>query len=99
MLIIDKGKKVVEGKVEELLNPSETDVEIEAIHFESALEKLRTSSWGQYLKTGTEKKILLRMKKNSIPHLIKDISEMDIPLISIRPRHSLEDYFLSLTAN
>jgi ABC-type multidrug transport system ATPase subunit len=99
MLIIDNGKKVVEGKVEELLNPSETDVEIETTHFESALEKLRTSSWGQYLKTGTEKKILLRMKKNSIPHLIKDISEMDIPLISIRPRHSLEDYFLSLTAN
>src|SRR5678816_117968 len=32
MLIIDKGKKVEEGKVNDLFNPAETIVELEAIH-------------------------------------------------------------------
>jgi ABC-type multidrug transport system ATPase subunit len=99
MLIIDKGKKVVEGKAEELLNPAETDVEIETASRELAMEKIKNSSWGQYLKNTAEKKILFRMNKEMIPGFIKDLSEMDVSLISVRPKHSLEDYFLSLTAN
>jgi ABC-type multidrug transport system ATPase subunit len=99
MLIIDKGKKVVEGKAEELLNPAETDVEIETASRELAMEKIKNSSWGQYLKNTAEKKILFRMNKEMIPGFIKDLSEMDVSLISVRPKHSLEDYFLSLTTN
>ncbi len=99
MLIIDRGKKIIEGKVEELLNPAETDVEIEADSFASALEKIKNSSWQQNFKNTIGKRIILRMKKDIIPQFIKELSQMDISLISVRPKHSLEDYFLSLTAN
>ena len=99
MLIIDKGKKIVEGNVRELLNPSETDVEIETTSFESSLEKIKNSAWQQYFKNIAERKIIFRMNKNMIPEFIRGLSQIDVPVISVRPRHSLEDYFLSLTAN
>ena len=99
MLIINKGEKVVEGRVEELLNPDEMDVEVETTSFESSIKKIKNSSWDQYYKANYEKKIILRMKKSMIPQFIKELSNMNIDLISVRPKHSLEDYFLSLTAN
>src|SRR5688572_18212474 len=99
MLIIDKGKKIVEGKKEELLNPSQIDVEIETLSIEQALQAIRNSEWQQYVLAREGKKIILRMKREQIPGLFRSLASMDIDLVSVRPRHSLEDYFLSLTAH
>lgn len=99
MLIIDKGEKIVEGNVKELLNPAETDVEIETQSFENTLNEIKNTRWQQYFKTVSEKKIIFRMNKEMIPEFIRELTEIGIPLISVRPRHSLEDYFLSLTSN
>jgi ABC-type multidrug transport system ATPase subunit len=50
MLIIDKGKKIVEGKVSELLDPSKTLVQIETTNNTEAKEKLASSSWAVFWK-------------------------------------------------
>lgn len=97
LLIIDKGKKIVEGKMNTLLNPKTTDVEVEAGSIELLLQKLNDSRWKESLRKSNSKKITLHMNREEVPLFIKELSQLDVPLYSVRPKHSLEDYFLSLT--
>jgi ABC-type multidrug transport system ATPase subunit len=96
MIIIHKGKKVAEGVVEELLDPSKTMVLIETTDNANTLGKIRLlhPQWTAVIKG---KFIQVNMDKNLVPQLIAELTEMDISIISVQPRHSLEDYFLSLT--
>ena len=97
MIIIHKGQKIIEGNVAELLDPSHTVIDIDAVDNETAIEKLATSSWAAYLQPG--KSLQLMMNKESIPQLINDLVAMNIQLLSVNSSHSLENYFLSLTTN
>jgi len=95
MLIIHKGRKIAEGNVIELLDPSNTLVQLETTDNASAFKKLG-DDWLPHAKL-TPKYIQLNMNKAHVPMLVKQLAERDINIIAIRPRHSLEDYFLSLT--
>jgi len=97
MIIIHKGKKIIEGNVAELLDPSHTVIDIDAVDNEGAIEKLATSRWAAYLQPG--KSLQLMMNKESVPQLINDLVAMNIQLLSVNSSHSLENYFLSLTTN
>src|SRR5687767_974498 len=57
MLIIDKGKKIVEGKKNELLNPSQIQVEVETLSVDQALQAIRNSEWQQYVHAREGKKL------------------------------------------
>ncbi len=96
MLIIDKGKKIAEGKMSELLNPADTLVEVRTCDDAGALQKLSSSAWNTNIRK-SENKILLQLHKNEIPALNRDLVQMGIDVLSLEPKHSLEDYFLSLT--
>lgn len=96
MIIIHKGKKMVEGNVAELLDPSKSLVQIETVNSTEAREKISTSHWGRYLQEGTQK-IQLKMDKDEVPRLVASLVEMQILVLAVKPTHSLEDYFLSLT--
>ena len=41
--------------------------------------------------------ILFRIHQKNVPMLVKELVKMDIEIISLSPKHSLENYFLSLT--
>ncbi len=97
ILIIHKGKKIVEGAAKELLDPSKTLVEIHTTDDKSAKDILSGSKWSHNLKTVKAEKLLLQMDKTNIPALINYLVENHIGILSAEPRHSLEDYFLSLT--
>lgn len=99
MLIIDKGRKVVEGKKDLLLNPERTDVELETPDVEKAAKCIQASAWGSSLLKTVENKIILQVKRDEMPRLIRELAAMDMDIISIRPKHTLEDYFLSLTVS
>ena len=94
-LIIDKGKKVAEGKVRDLLNPSDTIVLLETGNDEEARMYLQESQWSTSLQKG--KSITLKMHRNDVPALNHDLVQQGISVYSLRAKHSLEDYFLSLT--
>ena len=96
MLIIHKGKKMVEGDVATLLDPSKSLVRIETGNNEEAKEKMQQSKWNSFLQTDS-KDLQLKMNKEEIPVLINDLVNMQVKILSINPTHSLEDYFLSLT--
>ncbi|MGZ5190767.1 MAG: ABC transporter ATP-binding protein [Flavisolibacter sp.] len=95
MLIIDKGKKIVEGKVSDLLNPMHTLVKIETLNDTKSKQILQNSEWNGAIQN-TEG-IVLKMDRKDIPLLTKFLIESGIELVSVQPTHSLENYFLSLT--
>ncbi len=97
MLIIDKGKKVVEGKVSELFDPAETIVEMSAIDIAGAYEKLVRSSLQPLVVGRQEETVLLKLHRDNIPAVLQQLVQMEIAILSFHARHSLEDYFLSLT--
>lgn len=99
MLIINKGKKVVEGEVAGLLNPEQTDVELEVRDTNDAVQKIKNSTWQKSFRTVEEGKIIMSMNKSRIPDFIRELALMNVDIVSVRPKHSLEDYFLSLTAH
>lgn len=96
MLIINSGRKIVEGKVSTLLDPSDTLVEVRTTNDAKARGLLQGSRWSRFLQN-IEGRILLRMDRNDIPELSRELIGMGLSLQSLVPRHSLEDYFLSLT--
>jgi ABC-type multidrug transport system ATPase subunit len=99
MLIIDKGKKVAEGNKEELLNPARMQVELVTDNNEVSLQRIKETKWGNFVVHKTNENILLEIDKNQIPELNRVLVEKDINVISLRPKHSLEDFFLSLTVH
>jgi ABC-type multidrug transport system ATPase subunit len=98
MIIINKGKKIVEGDVATLLDPANTLVEIDTTNNIEALAKLQNSKWITFLED-FKKNLRFRMNRNDVPEIISNLSQMNVDILSVTPRHSLEDYFLSLTNN
>jgi ABC-2 type transport system ATP-binding protein len=96
IIIIDRGKKIVEGNAAELLDPSKTIVQIETTDNAATNIKLLQTKWASHLLESTDT-LRLQMNKADIPALTKDLVNSDLGILSIQPRHSLEDYFLSLT--
>jgi ABC-type multidrug transport system ATPase subunit len=97
MLIIDKGKKVVEGKVNELFDPAETVIEFKTADIASAWEKLQASDLRHLVQGKRNDSVVLKLHQNQVPVVIKQLVQMDISILSLQSKHSLEDYFLSLT--
>jgi ABC-2 type transport system ATP-binding protein len=97
MLIIDKGRKIVEGSVDELFDPAKTIVEIEVMDAKTAAEKIKQSNWSRHLQEVKANSLLLQLHKEQVPLLNKDLVSMNIDILSLRPGNSLEKYFLSLT--
>ncbi|MGZ4005501.1 MAG: ABC transporter ATP-binding protein [Flavisolibacter sp.] len=95
MLIIDQGKKLAEGKVNDLLNPADTLVEIDTTNNEITKGILQQSQWSRCLQSSET--IILKMHRQEIPGLARYLVEQNVQVLAIRPKHSLEDYFLSLT--
>ncbi len=96
MLIIHKGKKIVEGKVAELLDPSKSLVQIQTDNDKAAKAKLLQTKWAVLLQQN-EDRLQLKMNKAEVPELIAALVSMQVQVLSVNPMHSLEDYFLSLT--
>ncbi len=98
MLIINKGKKIVEGRVEELVDPAKTLVSLETTDTALALQFINNSKWKVFLNKPATEKILLQMNKESIPELNRDLVYAGIGILSLQPINSLENYFLDITA-
>jgi len=98
VLIIDKGMKLVEGNASELLDPSQTIVELQTMDNVFALQQLKLSKWTDKVQGQRNNNIVIKLDRKEIPALHTDIASMQIQLLSLQPRHSLEDYFLQVTS-
>lgn len=97
MLIINKGKKIVEGKVNELLNPNHVRLEITVDDSLAAKQLIENSSWSKGLKHAPEGKLIVETEAQAVGQLNKLLVESNVNVTSLRSMNSLEAYFLSLT--
>lgn len=97
MLILDKGKKIVEGAVSELFDTSKILLELEVNNPDLVYEKLVSGNWSQFLKERRQSTIVFQLDKEKIPQLHAYLVGIGAEVMALRPKRSLEDYFLSLT--
>ena len=98
LLIIDKGKKLVEGSANELFDPSQTLLELETLDNKEALSLINNSKWQTVLQPQRNNNIVMKMHRNAIPDFHVWLVQQNIRVISLQSRHSLEDYFLQVTS-
>lgn len=97
MVIIDRGKKVVEGNVRELVDPQDRVVHLETEDDTTALIKIRQSTWADRLMEDKTPELVMKLSSEEIPELVAFLVADGIRLLSLRPVNRLEEYFLSLT--
>lgn len=96
MLIIHKGKKIIEGKVSDLINPENSVVELDTINNQKAFLILQTSAWAT--STTLEDDVLkIQLNKTDVPQVLALLQSAELPVFAAVPRNSLEDYFLQVT--
>jgi ABC-type multidrug transport system ATPase subunit len=99
MLIIDHGKKIIEGSAASLIDPARTRVEVEVTDPPNALAKLTDTPWIKYYQKTHLNQLVFELSREKIPDLNRDLVELRIPVMSIQAKTSLEAYFLSLTSS
>ncbi|MFM1793716.1 MAG: hypothetical protein RL642_101 [Bacteroidota bacterium] len=97
MIIINKGKKIVEGKVNELLNPNQVRLEITVDNHQAAKQLIETTSWSKGLKHAPDGKLIVETEAQAVGQLNKLLVDHNLNVTSLRSMNSLEAYFLSLT--
>ena len=97
MLIIDKGSKVAEGSVKDLFDPSRMLIILEVNNPAHVLQQLQTSSWKNNIYDQRGNNITFQLDKKQVPALTVALINAGAEILSLQPKHSLEEYFLSLT--
>ncbi len=97
MIIINKGKTVIEGYVDELLKSSTIKVTVEVDNGEKMKSLISGSGWGDKLESSGEQKFVFLIDKNEIPLLVKYLVDCGVNLQAVIPQRSLEEYFLNIT--
>lgn len=97
MIIINKGKTIVEGEVKELLNKNRLYVTIEVENGDFALDIIKNSRWNESIRNQINNTIEFNIDSKEIPLLNKYLVENGVMINSIIPKRSLEEYFLNIT--
>jgi ABC-type multidrug transport system ATPase subunit len=98
MLIINKGRKIVEGKVNELLNPNNVRLELVVDDHLLAKKIIESTLWSKGLKHAPDGKIIVETEAAAVGQLNKLLVDNNLNVSSLRSMNSLEAYFLSLTS-
>jgi ABC-type multidrug transport system ATPase subunit len=98
LLIIHKGKKMVEGNTKDLLDPQKRIVQIKSTNDENTLQVIVAGSFSNYLLPRKEG-IYLKIPTYEIPILNESLIKSGVSLLGIETKNSLEDYFLQITSN
>jgi ABC-2 type transport system ATP-binding protein len=99
MIIINKGEKLVEGEVSELLNESGILVSFEVSDPDKAI--IIANKFGNIhdIRVSEDNKLQCRIVRESIPGLLAEYERNDIKVFSVIPARTLEDYFISKIGN
>ena len=97
MIIINKGEKLVEGNVNEILLSGKQNLTVEVVDVNSAISLITKSEYQQNFKSIEKNKIFLSLERNKVPELNKFLVLNNIDILSITPTRTLEEFFLSLT--
>ena len=96
MVIINKGKSIVEGEVQDLLNAQELVVHLEVDVVEKSKQVISTHfSNAQFVgETATELEVAI--EKSQVPNLNKALIENGVQVFALEPKRKLEDFFMKI---
>lgn len=97
MIIINKGKVIVEGNVNQLLNKEEINLTVSTEQTEKARLLLESSIYKANFKSVTNNDLFFQIHFSDVSSLVKLLVDNNIPVDAVKPVRSLEDYFLNLT--
>ena len=97
MIILNKGKKVVEGSVAELLNRDELKVTVETENASDTERIVNESKWSNKLNSSANNKMIFTLRQDEISELNKFLVGKGINVNALIPTRSLEGYFLEIT--
>jgi ABC-2 type transport system ATP-binding protein len=97
MIIINKGEKLVEGNVNEILLSGKQNLTVEVVDVNSAITLITKSEYQQNFKSIEKNKIFFSLERNKVPELNKFLVQNNTDILSITPTRTLEEFFLSLT--
>jgi ABC-2 type transport system ATP-binding protein len=99
MVIINKGKALVEGNVHDLINGDDRQVTYVVENSDSVRNILPGSPWEKKFQKSSPDRVWFRITKDEIPLLTAFLIEKGTRIYAIEPVRSLEDFFLQLTEN
>jgi len=99
MVIINKGKTLVQGSVADLLNEQELIVSFTLDDIEKARSLLASFGIEKQFITINQNNLLLQISNDKIPAVNKLFCDNAIKVFSIETTRKLEDYFLKLINN
>lgn len=99
LLILDKGKKIVEGSIHEMVDPSNAFIELNTADNNACYNLLKQSqTWNGFDPTLQAAHVGLRMPVAQVPQFVAYLVQNGVQVYSLRQKNSLEAYFLSLIA-
>lgn len=96
MVIINKGKTIIEGNVNSLLDAAHLKVQFNVSDPDKALSLINENSYVDKMDVPAGNNLILFMNQDKIALLNRLFVENGIEVSSIVPTRSLEEYFLSL---
>ena len=97
MIIIDKGSKIVEGNVYDLLNANNLKVTFDVNDCDKTKNILNNTSWINKIESSANNKIVFSLTNDEISKLNSYLVENNIEVSAVIPARSLEQYFLNIT--
>jgi ABC-type multidrug transport system ATPase subunit len=96
MVIINKGKSIVEGEVQDLLNAQELVVHLEVDQVEKAVQVIRAQFPNAQIVSQNATELEVAIEKQNVPLLNKFIIENGISVFALEPKRKLEDFFMKI---
>jgi ABC-type multidrug transport system ATPase subunit len=98
VLVIDRGRKVGEGRVNDLFDPDKMILEMQVLDPATAKQVIEDSVWQPFLRSVQDARFVFQLPRNQIPEMNRDLAGKGVQVLLLEHRHSLEDYFLTLTS-
>ena len=96
MVIINKGKSIVEGEVQDLLNAQELVVHLEVDAVEKAKQVISAHFNNAQFVGETATELEVAIEKSQVPNLNKALIENGVQVFALEPKRKLEDFFMKI---
>jgi ABC-type multidrug transport system ATPase subunit len=96
MVIINKGKSIVEGEVQDLLNAQELVVHLEVEAVEKAKQVISAHFNNAQFVGETATELEVAIEKSQVPNLNKALIENGVQVFALEPKRKLEDFFMKI---
>lgn len=96
MVIINKGKTLVEGTVSELLNQQEVLIVLDVDSADKAMALINDRFPSSFPELNVRGQIELTLQKNQTALLNRELNNAEIAVSALEPKRKLEDFFIKI---